>query len=124
MVLKFRTEINFELGFLRINSLSVSEQTLRVELLTPIPCLSLHSLPRTCDTDLRHNNVRGMFLSFCIQMPPQGWTNFDILTDTKIVLRMCFHWERRVRWDVKVHKSTISCVLTYISDAFTRSSVY
>ena len=63
-VLTFRKKFNFELGFLQINSLSVSEQTLRVEFPTPIPCRSLHSLPKTCDTDLRHNNVRGIFVSF------------------------------------------------------------
>lgn len=98
-VLAFRKKFNFELGFLQINSLSVSERTLRVEFLTPIPCLSLHSLPRTCDTDLRHNNVRGMFLSFWIQMPPQGWTNLDILTDRTLCPGSASNGEQR--WGTK-----------------------
>jgi len=98
-VLAFRKKFYFELVFLQINSLNVSEQTLRVEFLTPIPCLSLHSLPRTCDTDIRHNNVRGMFLSFWIQMPPQGWTNLDILTDRTLCLGSVSNGEQR--WGVK-----------------------
>jgi hypothetical protein len=87
-VLAFRKKFNFERGFYQINCVNGSEQTLRVEFLTPIPWPSLHSLLRTCDTDLRYNNVRGMFLSFWIQMPPQGWTNLDILTDKKLCLRL------------------------------------
>lgn len=94
-VLAFRKKFNFERGFLRINSLSVSQQTLRVEFLTPIPCPSLHSLLTTCDTDLRHNNVRGMFLSFWIQMPPQGWANLGILTDRKVCLGSVSDGEQR-----------------------------
>ena len=100
MVLAFRRKFNFELGFRRINSLSVSERTLRVEFVTPTPCLSLHPLPRTCDTDLRHNNVRGMFLSFWIQMPPAGLDRLGYSDRQKGVPRICFHWGTKVRYEI------------------------
>ena len=115
-VLAFRKKFYFELGFLRINSLSVSEQTLRVEFLTPIPCLSLHSLPRTWDTDLRHNNICGMFLSFWIQMPPQGWTNLDILTDRTSCLGSVSNGEQR--WDVKYRAPHDCTVIVRCTETF------
>ena len=99
-VLAFRKKFYFELVFLRNNSINVSEQIQWVEFLTPIPCLSLQSLPRTCDTDLRHNNVRGMFLSFWIQMLPQGWTNLAILTDRTLCLGSVSNGSKDDVWHV------------------------